>query len=445
MIWRRIWEGISAYSGVTLVTTISNLLQAILTLRLLDLDEYGRITLLLSFFATARIFADLGAKSIITSEIAQAHGANDKARVKGLLRIYSRFVFFSLLGAALTFVVIGFIRNEITFFILAAYAILFGINDGLQTVLLSHTEYRRSAGQQIVRSVGRLLLLAILFFIAPPSIFILVLLTHPAKELFTLVFSLRWCRPILSQYQSIKASSVDFWLLFKEQGVFTILTYPIRRVIGELPVWLLSGMIGETVVGIYGAAQKAFALIHALFRNIETVLTPMLPNQLSQNPERVKIAIGQSQKYTFWLSIVTLIFCLPTAPFIISILGGEEYLGVIRPFQWLLFSLLFTPFIQSDRPVLYALRQQKWLFVIRLAKLITFAPTLVFFISQNGALGAIQALLLDGTLHLFVRSAILYRVAPHLWVSPLSIFQIDQFDLQLWARVRRFQFGELFK
>lgn len=441
-IWRRIFKGLAALTTSTGVSFITGVVSAVLTFHYLVPEEYGRITLLLSFAATARIFFDLGAKGIFTSEIAQAHGANNFSTVKGLVQTYGRFVGITSTLASLTFVGIYLWQQNISYLIIAGYTLLFGINNGLQTVFLSYSEYHQSAGQQISRSVARLLLLFLLPLIPSSALFWYVLLTYPMVELVTLLFSIPWTRPIFHSLKTVDSAEVSFWELFKQQGIYTTLVYPLKQVISELPIWLLRVMVGETAVGIYGAAQKAYSLIFSLFANVETILTPMLPSQLTQNPDKVKVAIRQSQKYTFWIAVITIIGSYISASWMISLLTSNAYDDVIEPFRWMLFVLLTIPFIQSHRPILFALRQQKWLLLIRLIKLITFIPLLLVFIEHNGATGAVQAIVIDALFHLFTRWVILKRVAPNLWVSPLTIFKIEEFDLKLWTQITQLQFGK---
>ncbi|MCP5101318.1 MAG: oligosaccharide flippase family protein [Chloroflexi bacterium] len=416
------------------MTNISSVLQAMLTFRYLGVENYGRLILLLSFFATARMFFDLGSRGIFISEIAKAQGAANPQRVKGLITVYIRFVTISTSIPTIIFLGIAWLNQDIVYVLLAVYVLLFGLNNGLNIILLSFTKFRRSAGQQIVRSFTRLTLLLFIPLLPNPSLFLLVLFTYPAKEITTLILSLKWSRPIYNQLRDVRSESIDFWHLFQQQGIYTIIGYPVRQIIGELPVWLLRVLVDETAVGLYGAARKAIEIASSLFQQIETILTPVLPEQMAQNSDRARIVIRQSQKYTFWLSLSVITICFPLAPLLISIISGAEFGDVSQPFRWLLITLLITPFIQSHRPILFALKQQKALLYIRVLKFMTYAPMLIYFILKNETVGATQAILIDGILHLFIRWTIIRKVTPQFWVSPLTIFTIEPFDIQLWQK-----------
>lgn len=434
-MWRKIYQGVAAFFGVTVISNISGIIQTVLTFRYLSPAEYGQYTLLLSFFTIGRTFFDMGAVSIFMSEIAQADGAQREARLVGLMRVYGRFVGVTAVLVTLTFFAIAFSRSQTTFFILGLYALLFGLNFGSNTVLLGFTQFKPAASQQVVRSISRLTLLATLPLLATPSLLLPVLWTHVIKEGVVLLFSIYWLRPYLQRFSDTTAKRVSFWTLFSKQGIYLIASYPIRQVIGEAPIWLLSVLVGETAVGLFGAARKAYNLLNGFFMQIETILFPVLPSEMN-NMERVRVAIRQSQKYTFWLALLIVVPLLPLAPFLVMLLGGEQYEDVVAPLRWLLLLLPLGAFIQSHRPTLFAVNKQKPLFLIRLLKMVTYLPLTTLFVLSNGATGAAQAAVIDATLHLFVRWRILYLAAPQFWVSPLSIFVVEPFDSQLFAKVK---------
>ncbi len=433
-MWQRIWKGVTAYFSVTIITNISGVLQAILTINYLPVAEYGRLTLLLSFFSTARVLFDLGSRGIFISEIAKAQGESCQPRTKGLITVYSRFVLITTAIPTLLFIGIAWRNRDFLFGLLALYIFLYGYNNGLRTILLSHTKYKQAARQQSINSLTRLGLLLSIPFWNHPAILLTVLLTYPAKELMALVFSVKWVYPIINQLRNIKPEKVDFLFLFKEQGVYTVLSYPIRKVIGELPIWLLRILLGETAVGLYGVAQKALGFILIPFAYIEELLFPLVPEQMTQNISRIRVVLRQTQKYSFWLMLTAVTITFISAPWFIRLIAGPEYQDAILILRWLLPTLLLTPFLQLHRPILFALKQQKTLLFIRVLKFITYAPLLTYFISTNGVIGAAQAIVLDGILHLFTRWILIRKVAPEFWVSPITIFKIESFDTQLWQK-----------
>ncbi len=435
-MWQKILQGIRAYFTVSIVTNITGILQSILTLRYLTLGEYGQYTLLLSFFATGKLFFDLGSKSLFVSEIAQANGENNQARVKGLFSVLSWFLGSMSIVVTAVFIIIGLWRQNNLYHIIAVYSLFFAINLGFDILLLSHTKFNQTAGQQIVRSASRLGFLLLIPFFPTGSMLFWVMLSHVIKEIVVMIFSIRWVSPIFHSLRKVTLQSIDVGTIFKQQGIFVLMSYPIRQLITELPVWMLTFFWDITAVGVYGAARKAFSLITTVFAYVETILIPLLPEQMNQFPDKVRIAIRQSQKYTFWLTVGMLLVVLPLSPWIIQLLGPEEYAGVIRPFQIILLTAVFTPFIQSHRPILFALKEQRWFFIMQLLSLLTYAPLLLLFIPPRAAVGAVVVLVLNGIIHTTLRSGIIRRIAPQFWVSPFTIFEIEEFDRKLIKRIQ---------
>jgi len=320
--------------------------------------------------------------------------------------------------------------------IMGAYLLASAMNHGLKAVFLSHTRYRRTAAQPVIRSLSRLALLATLPWWEPRSTLIGVALTYPLMELSTFLLSLWMARPILRPLRSASGGQADLVRLLRQQGIYVVLTIPIKRVLSELPIWFLKRLAGDTAVGLYGAARKAFALVYAFFAPLETILFPLVPEQAVQSPERIRVALRQAQKYAFWLSLILITLSLPLSPWFVSLIAGQAYTQVTPVLQWLLGYLILWAFTQSHRPIFYASGEQRWLLLLYMLSLLTYAPLLWLGIQWGSAVGAAQALILHGTLFIVVRLRVLRRLAPQLWVSPLTVFQMEEFDKRLFRQIR---------
>jgi O-antigen/teichoic acid export membrane protein len=319
---------------------------------------------------------------------------------------------------------------------MGSYLLISALNRVLEVLFLSHTHYRRTAAQPVARSLSRLILLVTLPWWKPTSALTGVALTYPLMEFVTFLLSLWMAWPLLRLMYTVSSRDVSLVRLLQQQGIYVIPMIPIKRVLGELPVWLLKGLAGDVAVGLYGAAKKGFALVYAFFAPLETILFPLVPEQVVQEPERIRVALRQAQKYTFWLSLVLIAFFLPMSPWFVSLIAGQAYMQATPVLQWLLGYLILWAFTQSHRPIFYALGEQRWLLLIYMLSLLTYAPLLWLGIQWSSAVGAAQSLILHGTLFIVVRLWVLRRLAPRLWVSPLTVFQIEEFDKRLFQQIR---------
>lgn len=435
-LWERIFQGMVAFSSTTVITNLSGVLQAVLTFRYLTVDEYGRLTFMLSFYNAAATFLDMGMGSVFTSEVARARGTGQNGMVRGLLSLYGRLLLGTGASLGLLFGGLGWHQREILWAILGAYLFASALNRGLEALFLSHTLYRRSAAQPVARSLSRLALLATLPWWKPGSALASVALTYPLMEFFTFIFSLWMAWHTLRFLLTVSKEQVDLGKLLQQQGIYVMFVVPIKHVQDELPVWLLKMLSGDMAVGLYGAAHKAFTLLYAFLAPLETILFPLVSEQAAQAPERIRAALRQAQKYAFWLSLALTAFLLPLSPWLISLMAGQAYMQATSVLQWLLGYLILLVLLQSHRPILYALGEQRWLLSLYVLNFLTYAPLLWLGIRWNGAVGAAQALILHGALFIFVRLWVLRRLAPHLWVSPLTVFQVEEFDRQLFRQIK---------
>jgi O-antigen/teichoic acid export membrane protein len=143
------------------------------------------------------------------------------------------------------------------------------------------------------------------------------------------------------------------------------------------------------------------------------------------------------QKFAFWLGLAAVTVGGLTAQWLVVIIAGDkEYLVVVPLFRLWLWRLPINAFSQSHRPLYYALGQQKWLLMIYVGSTLVRFLILIVGIEMLGVIGAVWALLADLTFTVVVRSLVLRRLSPELWVSPLSVFRIEAFDRRLWRMLK---------
>ncbi len=435
-IWRRILQGLVALTGTTLITNFCIVLQAYLTFRYLSLDQYGQMAFYLSGYRIGSLFLDFGIGGVFISEIAKARGLGSTGRVRSLWTTYMRLLLFTGSILALIFGGIAKWSNEAIWGVMGVYVCLSGVNNGLHSLLLGHTRYRRTAAQSVSRSITRLGLLVVLNWWWRGPIVMGVSLTYPLMELVTFILSLRMAWTVLSTLIKTPPNPVDLRTLLRQKGAYVILMLPVKRALGEMPVWFLRLEAGDVAVGLYSAAQRSFGLIQAIFVPLETIWFPLVSEQLVQAPERLHLVLRQAQKYTFWLTVAVVGVAEAGAYHFVILIAGLEYIATVPVLRWLMPLQILGAFFQYHRPLFYALGEQRWLLGSALFNLLTHTPLLWMGVLWNGAVGVAQIAVLHGIIALGARLWILHRLAPRLWISPLSVFQIEKFDRQLAQKIR---------
>jgi O-antigen/teichoic acid export membrane protein len=434
-LWHRIAQGTTAFSLGTGVNLVAGVLAAKFVFHYLSPAVYGQLALFLSFYATGTIFLSFGLGEVLTAEIARARGAGEQGWVKFLI---GRYLVFLLTTATLLlglFVGLGLWHGEpLLWSMMGVYLWLTAPNRAAYTLLHGTTRYRRLAGQSITRSLTRLGLLATLPWWWPGAPLLGVTLTYPLMELAVMLVSLLLARGIWVDLQGVSTTGYryqDLLHLFYQQGMYATLSLPFKSIRDQLPVWLLKVLADDATVGIYAAAQRAYLLIFAFFRSLETTLFPLVAEQIEGAREQLRVGLRQAQKYSFWLGMATATIGTLTAPWIIGAIAGAQYQAAIQPFRLLLWLLVPYAFIQVQRPLLYALKQQKWLFFSYVFQDLLYALLLWYGIRWMGVTGAVWARLLTMAAVLTAGLCVLAHLSPQLWTSPLSVFKIDTFDHKL--------------
>jgi O-antigen/teichoic acid export membrane protein len=440
-LWERILQGMTAFSLDNIITLVTGVLGARLVFHYLSPATYGQLTLSLSFYAIGKTFLGFGLGSVFTAEIARARGAGEPGRAKFL---FSRYLIFALITGTLLlfiFVAIGIWREELLMWsVMGGYLWLTASNGAAHTLLHSVTRYRRVAGQSIIRNLSRLALLATLPWWWPGELLVGVAVIYPLRELVTLAVSVYLARVAwwdMKEASTATCDHKDLLSLFTQKGIYAALTTPIDKVADQLPVWFLKAMVGDAGLGAYAAAESAYQLFYGFFRPLKTTLFPLVSEQAEADPERLKIALRQAQKYAFWLGLFVAAVGSVAGPWAILLLAGQQYADAVPFFSVFLWRLLIWALGQSQGPILNAIGEQKWIFLVHLFTTLVDVLLLVTGIRLLGGIGAVWAGHLRMVIALSINLFLILHLAPHLWVDPRRVFKVEKFDRRLWQDFKK--------
>jgi O-antigen/teichoic acid export membrane protein len=418
---------------------LAAVLSAALVFRSLDMSAYGQLTLALSFYASATVFLNFGLGGVFTAEVARARGGGNLGWAKFLL---TRNLWLNaIMGfvALVVFLAIGYQRRDPLWTVMGTYLLTTALNEVLRVLFHSYTRYRRLAAQSIVRSLSRLLLLITLPLWWRGETLVGVAWTYPLMDIAALLVSAWLVQRALHGLRGVRTdgySLASLAALFRQQGIYATLSIPVKKVADQLPVWFLKALVGDVGVGIYGAAQKGLLLIYAFFGALEATIFPLVSEQMEVDRERLQIALRQMQKYTFWLGLIAAVVGGLTARWLILIVAGGEYVAAVPLFRLMLWNLVIYAFLQSQRPLFYALGQQKWLFVLYLFNALVYALMLLCAVAATGTIGAVWATLSYAALSAITRMMALQKLDSQAFVDPRGVFKIEGFDRRLWEILR---------
>ncbi len=455
-IWQRIRQGVAVLSLDTAVSLLTGVIGARLVFQYLSVADYGQLALYISFYTIGAVFLDLGMTDVFVAEIARARGSHKPDWARFLIGRYSILVMSAATLMLVVFVVIGAQRRD-TFIwsAIGAYLWLSALNLTATTLFHSTTRYRRVAGQSITRNCIRLLLRATLpWWWGRQQQLVGVMLVYPMTEAALTLLSAFLARGAWAEFRGLPTAHHtlrDLVPLITDKGVYAALTLPVKRVMAQLPVWLITSMAGAAALGAYAAAEEAYILIFSFFGSLETTLLPLVSeqgqvslatdansertSQLAQ--DRVRVALRQAQKYTFWLGLGVAIAGIIGGRWLILWIAGESYLVALPLLRLFLLLLPLNAFAQSHRPILHAVGAQKWILLLQVASTILQAVLLPIGIWAAKATGAVWAVLVRSLGALAMGQAVVQHLAPELWIDPRGVVRIEEFDRRLWQALRQ--------
>jgi O-antigen/teichoic acid export membrane protein len=241
-LWRRILQGMAAFSADTVISNLAALLSAALVFRYLDVSAYGQLTLALSFYASATVFLNFGLGDVFTAEIARARGSGRLDWTRFLL---TRFLWLNVIMGCvvlIVFLAIGYQRHDPLWAVMGFYLLTTALNGVASVLFHSYTRYRRLAAQSVVRSLSRLLLLATLPFWWRGENLLGVAWTYPLMDIAALLVSAWLTQRALYDLRDVRAdgySLASLAVLLRQQGIYATLSIPVKRVADQLPIWFL--------------------------------------------------------------------------------------------------------------------------------------------------------------------------------------------------------------
>jgi O-antigen/teichoic acid export membrane protein len=437
----KIGRGVAAFSADTLLSNLLQLFAVARVYRYLTLEAYGTLALALTLHATGTIFLDFGLGPVFTSEIAKGRGEASPARVKLYTRYYTYLELITGSVLLVVYAVIGSRQAGVfraLWPIMGLYLLASALNNIAVTVFHSHTLYGYQAAQSMFRSAMRLLLLVTLPLWWNGNSLVGVALTFPFMELLTACASLLLVSRILRPLRAVSLSSTpraDMWRVLREQGLYSSIIIPVKRVQEQLPVWLTTSLAGSAAAGAYATAQGGFAILFSFFRGVETTLFPIVSERLATDQRLLRDTMRQTEKYSFWAGVAAVIGGWAFAPLFVRIIAGEAYLGATPVFRVMLLHLLVYAFAQVQRPLFYALGRQRDLFASYVVNLVEYGLLLVVGLVSLGVVGAAVSQVTSEAIIVYVRQWLLRRHDPQLAFDLKALFTINEHDRRLWQRL----------
>lgn len=443
---RKISQNTAIVYGQTLITLVFGAASAFLIIRSLERYQFGIFSLAMSAVWLIMPWLDFGIGQVVSADVAGYIGSSDFAKVKRLLfGFYKTKIFLALVATSGTIVVSYFLPARFdpqfaSLFRLGSFIIL--VNSVLSVMLVtfeSHAQFFFTSIAQIVESILRFIAVIILVMIlkmGSQGVMLSYIIATSFAVLVALPMLLKTLRPI----KKIPTSPDPvFKNLVKGHGKFQAFTQPLKSMAENLQVWIIGWLAGINAVAIYQVAIQIYNYIAMFLSASESVLMPILSQELNRSIEKGKMIIERMSKYVFWLASIIMLAAFLIIPWAIRLLFGHKYDASILPFYIILLALPLAGLSVPYRPAFFAFKGQRQLLKIHLWVIITTYPVaaiLTFWLRDiNGALGfaiifpavALMALVLRVYFLKFFLAGFNLRMS--------RLFVLDQYDGELLRRI----------
>jgi O-antigen/teichoic acid export membrane protein len=307
--------------------------------REVGVDGAGRYFLAVSFTTIWSVFVDLGLANVLVREVAK-HREKAGTLLANVLGLKVLFAIASVIGALATSAMLGY-APETRLMIAIACAVMvldsihlvfYAVMRGFQN--LTYEAIGVVSGQAVTIALG--------------SVFIALKLPLPFLVVALLAgstWNVVWSAWAMHRYVGVPVRfTLDpvivrfFWSVtvpFALAGIFS-------RVYSYIDSILLSKIISETAVGLYGLAYKVAFAFQFLPMAFAAAVYPAMSEYYQKDRERLGRIFAATLQYLLVVAMPLAFGVTAIAkPFVLAAYG-EPFLGSVLPLQILMFSLIFA-------------------------------------------------------------------------------------------------------
>lgn len=361
---------------------------AIYQARLLTPEDFGLVALAMLLLATANLFTDVGMKSALVQTDHDIH----KAAHYAFVIVFGASVIFTSLVIVLARPLASILGGGASLVTILRWMAVYILVDGLLVVpeaLLRRNLRFKALGLSQLPSEIFSTVITIILALMGMGVWSLVMGTLGGQLLKTsyLWYSYRpwiWLRPQKWDKEIVRS-------LFRF-GIPTMGGGGFRFIQDQIDTWIIGRQLGPVSVGLY---SKAFSLTTRLGTMLTSsifgnVLFPSY-SKIKEDIPRLTRAYLKSNKMVLLIIVPLSIGLAITAPLLVSVLLGDQWIPMIR--VWQLFALygLTRPISVNSSPIFLAVGQPRRNISASTVLLLVMVPSLLLLIGPYGIEGAAVA------------------------------------------------------
>lgn len=376
---------------------ISNTVFAVLinyfVIKYLGVNDYGFFVLAMSVVGLMVNFLDGGLGVVIAADMANYRGSGLLGKVKKIIQ--EHFCWEIILGILLSGIVLvsyffddKLVQIKNLLFLGAGIVFLTSFKNVFSTALYAFSRFKRQAFIPFLEVTIKFILVIILFVVLNKrSVEWLMLIQLCSVLIGTLVAGVNFL-VIWKELKGIKSEGEKLiFNIIKQHGKWQIFYNFLKNVSENLRYWIITFFVGLGGLAIYNVAAQIIAHLQKIISSLETVLIPVLSEEMSRNSSTSQKIIDRSVKYSTWLTFF-IIFCgLTLVPALLIILFKDKYLASIPVLFVMLIGLPTSAAGVIFRPIFFHFKEQKQLFFIGLKINLVAIPIYIFLTYLTGVFG----------------------------------------------------------
>ncbi len=359
------------------------LLSVVILTRYLGADGYGKFTLVLVYLSIFGIGADMGLFTISIREISK--------NLKRTQEIFSNVLALravlatGVLGLALAIAWLLPYEPDVRVGILiAGGAHLFGL---LNSAMVAVFQSRLVMGYAALADVaGRIVALGAVIAVAALDLGFYAVVATASLGTFITFLTSTW---FVRKYVKIKPKKdTALWKSLLKESLPYGLTLVVIQLYFRVDILLLSFLRTNAEVGIYGAVFKVFELLVVFSGFFNNSTFPILNRRLKESAARARAFTQKSFDILFIGGLGIAAAALSLAPFVMRVVGGEEFVAGADALRIVLATMPFTFSVLALGALLLAIGKQKVMLRISIYSLVLNIILNVILIPPYGFIGA---------------------------------------------------------
>lgn len=386
----KLFQGTAFIFASNVVSKVIGFILIALIAKYLDIEEYGKITLILAIMTTVAELVSSGLNSSLVRYSAKYVSENNHKKLDALLS--TSFVNIFLIGsilAAVVFLSSSLISefllssNKYSFYIeITSLGILFSLISGIYSSLfLGVQNYLNYFIYSLFSQLIRLsLFFVVINFFEDGLISIIILFT--VTPLISFVFGY-----VLEKDIKLNIFKYDFKILVEifSFGKWVFLWGIVAVAQSKMDIYLLAYLANVKEVAIFDIAQKFILVIMMIFGAYGAALNPRMAGLSTKN--EIEREVYSTYKIVGLLSIF-LILMFFLMPLVINFIFENKYNDSIVPFKIMILSLVFYILSLPFNSSMYALGKSQTFFYSALICMVVNSFSSLYFIPLYGAIGA---------------------------------------------------------